>query len=275
METKEDTILLTNDMEVKEEVESKKVCCKKKRGALVLVLEVLLAVVVMVFASFYISDFIRGVCTVTIKKVNDVRFQVDEYFRLRYASKNQDNGIQIDQESLKDAVKRYSQKYGVNPLVAWAIIEPESAGRFDRIRYEQSWKDGYSAQIKKEPWMNDIEYSLYFCSIGVMQVGYGIHREECGLRSFSDLLSVDKSLDCGLKIMSGCLQRNAGVHPKGERLRLCFKEYNGKGPKAEQYANERMARLADFMLEDSKDFMPEQVKLSFDRSGLINRPWKR
>lgn len=180
--------------------------------------------------------------------------------RLRSVSGTEYQPAAASREEIQSAVKRFAAKYSVAPVVVYAMMDQESAWRSDRIRFEQSWKDQFSRRWKRESWMNDIEWDMMFSSIGLLQIGYGIHRENCGLKSFTELFSPDVNLDCGLSILSECLQRNKGVNPKAARLRMCFREYNGSGPRAEKYAGEVMARLADYMINDSQQQIFEEGK---------------
>ena len=98
--------------------------------------------------------------------------------------------------------------------------------------------------MKKEPWMNEIEYDMNFCTFGLMQISYLFHKDFCGLSSFSDLFAEDINVDCGLKILADCLE-GAQEKRKSERLRHCFVRYNG----SQEYADEVMSRLADYMID--------------------------
>lgn len=154
------------------------------------------------------------------------------------------------QEELNALVSKYSAKHGVSPLVTWAIIDKESEGYMERVRYEESWKKQYAKAWKREPWMlNEEEYNLLFSSFGLMQVGYGLHKEFCELNSVVELFDPEVNLDCGLKKISACLDSRQNVKSIKERFRLCFRDYNGSGPRAEAYAQDVMQRLQDSIFE--------------------------
>ena len=160
--------------------------------------------------------------------------------------------VPVQDIPLPKLVDAYSGKYGLEPVIAWAIIDKESSMRHDRIRFEQSWKDEYGKDYPRQRWMNDIEYDLIFSSFGLMQISYVIWKDTCGINSFTELLQPEKNLDCGLKIMAQCLDDASYMKSKKERLRYCFKRYNGSGPKAEQYADSVMSRLYDYSFDENK-----------------------
>lgn len=154
---------------------------------------------------------------------------------------------------LTAAVNYVAKKYSLNPVVIWAVIEKESGYAHNRIRFEQTWKDQYSKKWQKEPWMNDIEYDMYFTSFGYMQIGYGLWRESCGIKYWDELLNVERNIDCGAKILANCIGENSG---KVGVLRGCFRQFNGSGERAEKYANDIMNKLEGYMTLDM-----EQVSL--------------
>jgi len=170
--------------------------------------------------------------------------------------------VPIDEAELSDIVKKYSKKYGINVAVTWALINKESGMKHDRVRYEPSWEKIYSKKYPKKKWMNDIEYQLQFSSFGLTQVSYIIWKDFCHLNSYADLFSREVALNCSLKIMRKCLNDNKNIFPKGKRLKLCFKQYNGNGKKADRYASDMMERLANYMVNDTNVIIKDEIKLT-------------
>lgn len=163
---------------------------------------------------------------------------------------------------LTNAVNKAAAKYRVNPIILWAVIEQETSFGHNRLRFEQSWKDQYSKTIPKDGWMNDIEYNMYFTSIGYMQVSYGLWRKTCDIRYWDELIDTDRNIDCGAKILSDCINKtdrnsvenNAGI------LRSCFRQYNGSGKQAEVYADNIMRKLQNYMIVDMESFSKQKME---------------
>lgn len=234
-----------------------------KRWKTKLILKLLkygVAAILLIVGSFYITAGVTSAQAYTSTKIIEAKYKLAETLDLvRYNTKI----VPLKQAELTDLVKAYSDKHGFRNLaIGFAMIDKESGGRSDRVRFEQSWKDQYSGKpgFEREPWMTDIEYSFLFSSFGLMQVSWGLFKEECGLTSYSDLLIPATNIDCALKILSECLKRQKNISPQHIRLRVCFKEYNGSGPKAEAYALDIMARIADRQIDDDQLLKDDQTK---------------
>ena len=188
--------------------------------------------------------------------------------RITLAEKLKPSGVDIPttvvkfgERNLGDLVNQYSEKYKLDPVVAWALIDKESTHKHDRLRFEQGWKDQYSKKWQKPNGMNEVEYNMFFTSIGLMQVGYGLWRDFCELDSYSDLLIPEVNIDCGLKIVSSCLvEKEKKIPNKGRRLKECFKNYNGSGKAAEDYANEMTIRVGSYLLEKEEPKMSSVMR---------------
>jgi len=154
------------------------------------------------------------------------------------------------EEKINQYLIKYSKVYNVSPKLAKAVIIQESRLKHDRMRYEETWKRQYSDDWKRKRWMNGIEYNMYFTSIGLMQIGYGLHKDFCELKSFTDLFNPEKNISCGMKILSKCLETNASITPKRALIRTCLRSYNGSGAMAEKYADKVLRSFLDMLLED-------------------------
>jgi len=176
--------------------------------------------------------------------------------------------IQIDESSydsvrIGELVRQKSEKYGINPAILLATADQESGFDPTRIRFEQSWKDQYK-KLWKQGKLTDIEYDLLFSSIGLMQIGYGLHRDTCEIKHFTELLDPDKNLDCAAKLYRNCFNRNSDLKPAA-RVRTCVKEFNGSGPRAEKYRDIVMEKIDDYLIENSKEKLFVDVKREFAR----------
>lgn len=133
----------------------------------------------------------------------------------------------------------------VKPAVIKAIIEQESHYRPDVKKYESKWEYRYSADIPKQPNESRESRKLNFSSIGLMQIGYALHKDFCYLNSPYDLFDPATNIKCGVKLFGRCLD-------SGSSEAQCIKQHNGSGPMAENYKNEVLGRVARLMNDISK-----------------------
>jgi soluble lytic murein transglycosylase-like protein len=176
---------------------------------------------------------------------------VDQFGLMRYNVKI----VPMEEAELEDLLNTYAKKYHVRPIVAKAMIDQETTdteflSRSHRFRFEKSWKDAHARSHPKSAGMNEEEYNLIFSSIGLMQVSYVLWKDFCGLNTVNDLFNPATNIDCGLRIISRCLEDNLMKHSKNSSaLRYCFRTYNGSGPDAERYAEKMMSRVTDMVVD--------------------------
>jgi hypothetical protein len=231
-----------------------------------------LALYGFVFVALKTTDYYNSVVQIyDLKRIQIKQWSANYFGSVHY----QTASLSMTGEEINALIEVYSKKYKLSPVIAKAIILRESGGpntssgydskpfRTDRLRFEPSWKADYSKKIKKDPWMNDVEYDMYFTSIGLMQIGYGIWKDFCSINTYSDLLNPDINIECGIKIVRACIDRQQSIKPFGRRLRYCFREYNGSGEKAERYADAVMATLVDFII-DEKSIIEGNVSVASD-----------
>lgn len=151
--------------------------------------------------------------------------------------------VVIDQESIPTIIKNAAKKYGLPKVLLAAMIEQESGGKFrtDRVRFEPHLQK----RVKRESWMNDIEYQLRASSIGLMQVVVFIHQNnpECS-SNIQELFQPDVNINCGASILHDCLLRHQSLPPV-DRFRKALVCYNG----GEDYPQEVFARIARLTIE--------------------------
>lgn len=139
-----------------------------------------------------------------------------------------------------------SRKYkGVKPIVIKAIIEQESNYNPHRKRYEEKWERDYGPSIKRKRHENLEEWKENFHSFGLMQIGYALHKDFCGLKSHVDLYDPRKNIACGIKLYGSCLE-------SGNSETYCIKRYNGSGAATEIYKNEVLGRVARLLSSGNK-----------------------
>lgn len=137
--------------------------------------------------------------------------------------------------STAELVATLSREMGINPIVTHAIIEQESGGREDALRFEPH----VYARVKGR---TDEERRMLASSFGLTQV-MGYHaRQTCGLKSWAELLQPEKNIRCGLTVLRDNLKRT-------RRLRDALRMYNGSGERAEAYAEKVLARIGEKLVE--------------------------
>jgi hypothetical protein len=156
-----------------------------------------------------------------------------------------------DFSTIGQLAQKIALRYKISPVILLAMVDQESSFNPNRIRFESKWKQQYRSKWPQNN-MTDIEYNLLFSSIGIMQIGYGLHKDFCGLDSYVDLFDVETNMSCAAKIIRACLNKNADMRP-GKRVRTCVKEFNGSGAAADKYVTSVMARIDDFLIENSKE----------------------
>jgi soluble lytic murein transglycosylase-like protein len=144
---------------------------------------------------------------------------------------------EFQDDAVKDAYTLASEtcpKYGVPSLFVATIIDKESGGRPDAIRFEKS-----QMERAKKITRNSSEQTMYASSIGPMQV-MGWWAPQFGM-TWNDLVDVRTNVEVSCRIMAQCMSQARGA--KSEKFRQAAKCYNGSGPQAEKYADNFMRRL--------------------------------
>lgn len=234
--------------------------------------------IVLLFVWITAANYTTDAYNASVDYVQQTVFEtkVWAYEKLNVIEKNNElqidiNGIvpeKLDSVKVGELVKSTADKYNINPAILFAMIEQESGFDPTRIRFEQKWKEQYKAKWKQGS-MTNIEYDLLFSSIGLMQIGYGLHREKCNIKNFTDLFYAEKNIECGSTIIRTCLDKNQSLRPAA-RVRTCIKEFNGSGPAADQYAAIIMDKIADYLIENSKEklfvaaYKPDFMRLSYN-----------
>lgn len=137
-------------------------------------------------------------------------------------------------------IRDISKDMGVNPVITFAIVEKESNFNSNAIRFEDDMT----------PKNADAQTRMKYASHGLMQI-MAFNSKRCGLE-WSELYDRSKNIRCGLKILKDNLKESQAKTPAG-RLRLALRKYNGRGEKAENYADAVMANIADALLQNLGD----------------------
>jgi hypothetical protein len=150
--------------------------------------------------------------------------------------------------SLEQSIAKASKTNGVDPLILHVISEKESSGGnpralyrfephlFTRLRGEKNYRD-----------LSDSEVRMLASSHGVFHILGLTAERECGLH-FSKLYDTEKSAMCAARIVRR-IDESVKAKATEHRLREIFKQYNGQGPAAENYAKDAMVRLAAILYQ--------------------------
>lgn len=142
-----------------------------------------------------------------------------------------------EQISVGDLVHLAAEKHGIHPMLLMAIVEKESAGQVDAIRYEPGQLTR-AAKITK----NAEQQRMYASSHGLAQV-MGWWAPEFKL-SWADLYEPETNLDVASDILKRCLKRH---NEKGrfEQLHGALTCYNG----STKYADAVLQTLGQKLIE--------------------------
>jgi hypothetical protein len=121
-----------------------------------------------------------------------------------------DDTSAVETEMFDNAVKKGSEKYGIERALILAIAKHESgleqyARRYDyKPLSKQSW---FTQAMKKNGW----EGKHFYYSAGYMQVLYIVCKSDFGFKgSFFDLYETDTNIDLGCQILAKQLKRYGG-----------------------------------------------------------------
>lgn len=151
--------------------------------------------------------------------------QVTEYIRVK------------DKPTLETLLREVPPKYGVSSLLAAAIVEQESNGAMNAVRFEPSQMDR-AAKITKNPDQQRM-YASSHCALQIM----GWWAPKYSLQ-WSDLYDPETCFEVGMTILKGCMDRHVGKSKVGQ-IRGALTCYNG----SERYADVVLNRIGDLLIE--------------------------
>jgi soluble lytic murein transglycosylase-like protein len=146
--------------------------------------------------------------------------------------------VERPKRPLADLIAEIAPKYDINPLVLTAIVERESGGKNNAIRFEPG-QMARAAKLSKNP----EQQRMLASSHGVAQV-MGWWAPQLGI-DWSDLYDPETNLEVACKIMKHGMDRHKGER-KAKQIRLALAEYNG----SIVYADAVMQRLGDMLIEE-------------------------
>lgn len=156
--------------------------------------------------------------------------------------------VRPDDVPIEQLIEMVSAEFRINPVIvkAMAIQESGSFERTNRVRYEEH----LMARLEPPKGLNQIEQALFASSHGLLQIVFGYHYKRCGLGPYDwdRLHDPITNLRCGLTVLRDNLQvtKVRAMKKPADRLRAALKAYNG----SDAYAEQVMARIADFLITD-------------------------
>ena len=150
--------------------------------------------------------------------------------------------------TLSESITRASRAYDVDPLILQVISEKESAGGDSRSLYR--FEPNLYARLRAEKAyraLSDSEVRMLASSHGVFHILGLTAERECQMH-FSKLYSVEASAMCAARIVRR-IDDSLKAKATSQRLREIFKQYNGQGKMAEEYASDAMVRLAAILYQ--------------------------
>lgn len=108
-----------------------------------------------------------------------------------------------------DLLSMAAAKYGVDPMLAAAIIQTESSGNRYCLRYEKNWRYLVTPEIyaKELGITDDTEIQTQMFSYGLMQIMGSIARELGHHGAMGLLFDAQLNLDLGCKKIAQCLRK--------------------------------------------------------------------
>lgn len=146
--------------------------------------------------------------------------------------------VPAKKKSLREIIETVPASYGISPIVAAAIVERESNGKGDAIRFEPG-QMARAARITKNP----EQQRMYASSHGLFQV-MGWHAPRFDL-SWKDLYDQETNAEVAMAILKDCMDRARGKS-KAQKLHSALACYNG----STTYADAVMARLGQLLIEE-------------------------
>ena len=142
------------------------------------------------------------------------------------------------QRNFKEYLRESARAYGVPETVAFAMIQQESGGQRNAIRFEPGQMER-AKKLSKATGEQLRMYSSSHCEAQVM----GWHTPELGL-TWSDLYNPQTCAEVSMKIMGNCMNRHKNKLAL-DKVKGALTCYNG----SEEYARAILNRLGQKLLE--------------------------
>ena len=140
---------------------------------------------------------------------------------------------------LKELLNTIPPQYGISPLLMAAIVERESGGKANAIRFEPG-QMSRAAKFSRNP----DEQRMYASSHGLAQI-MGFNAPGLGL-NWAQLYDPETNITAASKILKSCMDRHKGKS-KVDQIRSATACYNG----SDIYGNAIVNRLGELLIERS------------------------
>ena len=117
--------------------------------------------------------------------------------------------IRVTPRTLSDVIEEARSSYQLPRGLIEGVIMVESKFDETAVNFEPDL-------CKRKKWSED-----KCASYGLMQVIYGWHKKDCGLKSHVDLYDPETNIQCGAKVLSGYLRQERGD------VAAALKRFNG------------------------------------------------
>lgn len=149
--------------------------------------------------------------------------------------------VMVDKKpDVQQLLREIPERYGVPGIVVAVLLEKESNGKMNAIRFEEHYmrrKDVQSASANPE---QRRMLSSSHCALQVM----GINAVARGY-SWSDLYDPEICVEVSMAIFADCMERHVKAGSKYDQLKRAFECYNG----SEHYAHDAMNKLSRLAVE--------------------------
>lgn len=146
--------------------------------------------------------------------------------------------VERPQPKLEDLIQEIAPKYGINPIVIEAMVQRESGGKKNAIRFEPG-QMGRAQRISKDPQ----QQRMLASSHGPLQI-MGWWAPEFGIE-WSDLYDLRTNVEVSCAILKKGEERHS-TKPKLQRLRGALAAYNG----STEYADAVMRTIGERLIEE-------------------------
>lgn len=133
------------------------------------------------------------------------------------------------ERNFEELIQSVPPKYGVPPVLAEAIVEQESNGRRDAVRFEPG-QMGRARKCSKDPAQQRMFASSH-CAFQIM----GWHAPRYGI-TWSDLYDPETCVEVAMAILKDCLDKHEGK-PTVEQFHGALACYNGSTTYADHVLN--------------------------------------
>lgn len=148
--------------------------------------------------------------------------------------------VETPKPTFKELMKTVPAAYGIPEILVDTIVEAESGGRMDAIRFEaHHWDRAVKIAPKNSPKDTIRLYASSVCSLQIM----GWHAPRYGLTP-ADLFEPENCVEVGMAILRDCLSRHKDKS-KYAQYRSALTCWNG----SEDYADRALSQLGRKLIE--------------------------